>query len=477
MSSNLSVADIKFFEELDKLKTSTSFIDKCVKKTRRVKGELVEFIDPASLRNFVMVVALHPLIAGVFCWDEFSKAIMVVKCPPWMNPDKFKVHPLDDDDVIALCSFQSMIPLSSDMTKTAHGITLGSKYNTINPAKSFFSGLVWDGKPRLDSWLKRYCGCTVDDPDYVAAIGRKWLVAAVARIYRPGTKFDSMIVLEGKQGIGKSTALKVLATFGKEKDAISYFTDNVRLDRIEDRDETTKTKGKLIVEIAEMANFSKKDEGELKKWLSMTDDEYRVPYERNNRIFARQFIVAGTINPIDGYLKDPTGNRRYWPVMCTNFDIEALRADKDQLWAEAVHVYKKGESLYLDEALYDKANKAASHRFATDTWADAISELIADKKDISIDEILKGLGFETRNTNDVHAKRIGRIMTQKGWERRQKRVGHERVRVWVRPDAAAAIEDIVEPKQIELSIDSTVDSTPEQVPPPVISDWDDTYIF
>ena len=174
----------------------------------------------------------------------------------------------------------------------------------------------------------------------MAFIGKKWLTAAVRRAFKPGCKFDHVLVMEGKQGKGKSTALKVLATFGHDVEE-SYFTDAIMIADIQTKDTIQKIQGSIIVELAELAGFNKKDDEEIKRWITLQHDDVRLPYARTTTRFNRQCVLSATTNSYD-YLKDAIGNRRYWPVKTENIDLEALRADKTQLWAEAVYNFKPG---------------------------------------------------------------------------------------------------------------------------------------
>ena len=201
--------------------------------------------------------------------------------------------------------------------------------------------LQWDQKPRLDTWLTEYAGA--DDTPYIRAVGRLVLVAAVRRIRQPGVKFDEMLVLEGPQGNNKSSALAVLAIRPE------WFSDDLPL-MCSGKEVIERTSGKWIVEAAELSGMRQGIIEHIKAFLSRQIDKARMSYDRLPTERPRQFIVIGTTNS-GHYLKDTTGNRRFWPVKVEGFDLEALARDRDQLWAEAVEADEEKEAIRLDPAL------------------------------------------------------------------------------------------------------------------------------
>ena len=207
----------------------------------------------------------------------------------------------------------------------------------MHPVRDYLTALVWDGISRLDSWLITYLDA--EDTPLIRAIGSRWMISAVARIMQPGAKVDHMLILEGPQGGKKSSALKTLA--GAE-----WFTDE--LAEIGSKDAAQQMRGIWIIEIAELDAISRAEVSRIKAFLTRTTDRYRPPYERYVVEVPRQCVFAGSVNP-ETYLRDETGNRRFWPVRCGSIDIDALRHDRDQLWAEAVARYRQGAIWWLDE--------------------------------------------------------------------------------------------------------------------------------
>jgi predicted P-loop ATPase len=256
----------------------------------------------------------------------------------------------------------------------------------FNPARDWFESLSlnWNKVPRVDSLLPKYFGA--EDTPLNKAYGRKWMMAAVRRacaprINAPGVKFDYMLVLEGPQGIGKSTALKRLA-------GESWFTDCLTFDRIKSQKEIIETvgHGKVIIEMSEMANFNKGPNIEIvKSFLSRTHDSARLSYRRDSEDVSRQGVIAGTTNE-HHYLMDAE-NRRFWCVKCGTIDLEAIAQDREQLWAEAAMLAATDESLELPKELWEASNAEAEKRKVEDlqfeTWMDELKGFVnrGDPKD------------------------------------------------------------------------------------------------
>ena len=208
-----------------------------------------------------------------------------------------------------------------------------------HPIKDYFAGLTWDGVPRLDSLLIDYCGA--EDTPYTRAVTRKTLCAAVARVYEPGRKFDSILVLSGPQGIGKSTFFAKLGG--------AWYSDSLAISDMKDKTAAEKLQGYWILELGELAGIKKVDVETVKSFVTRVDDKYRQAYGMVVESHPRSCIIVGTTNSESGFLRDITGNRRFWPVQVSEhgshhpWDLEEI----DQVWAEAIQAYKDGESLFL----------------------------------------------------------------------------------------------------------------------------------
>lgn len=201
----------------------------------------------------------------------------------------------------------------------------------------YLNALVWDQKPRIERWLIDYAGAP--DTEYVRAVSRKVLIAAVRRARQPGCRFDEMLILESPQGTGKSRALRILAV----EDA--WFADKLPLGA---REILETTEGKWIVEASELTLLRQTDVGALKACLSRQHDEARLRYQTTVSRVPRQFLIVGTMNTTEDSLHEPTGNRRLMWVRVQRFNLEQLRTDRDQLWAEAAEAEALGESIRLN---------------------------------------------------------------------------------------------------------------------------------
>ncbi|MGN1225123.1 MAG: VapE domain-containing protein, partial [Ruminococcus sp.] len=200
----------------------------------------------------------------------------------------------------------------------------------------------WDGVPRVDTLLIDYFGA--EDSPYTRTVMRKTLIAAVARIYRPGTKFDSVLILNGPQGIGKSTFFYKLAG--------DWFSDSLSITDMKDKSGPEKLQGYWILELGELAGMRKTDVEIVKSFLSRVDDKYRASYGVSVESHPRQCVIVGSTNAENGFLRDITGNRRFWPVRMTGNSVkkawQMTTEDVQQIWAETLVYYRTGEKLYLE---------------------------------------------------------------------------------------------------------------------------------
>jgi hypothetical protein len=285
--------------------------------------------------------------------------------------------------------------------------------NPFHPIKQYLAGLEWDGVPRIGKWLSAYLGAK--DTPLNSAIGKIVLVAAIRRIMQPGVKFDTILVLEGTQGGGKSTAIKILA--GEEN-----FSDQEILS-LDPKAQMEALEGVWLYEIAELEGISRADTAKVKAFASRAVDQGRPAYARFKEKRPRQTIFIGTTND-DKYLRDMSGNRRFWPVAVGKIDLAALSQDRDQLWAEAANWEAKGESLILAEEMWPLAQAEQEARLEDDPWLDSLAkigpdkcELVAGYLRIPSQTILESvLSIPTERQQQYHPKRLAGLMRKLGWE-------------------------------------------------------------
>lgn len=258
--------------------------------------------------------------------------------------------------------------LSFSVQQISAAIESTAKENAYHPIRDYLNSLKWDGVPRIDNWLHDFLGA--EDTPYTAGVGRMFLVGLVARIMRPGCKNDYVLILEGAQGIRKSSACRVLAG-GR------YFSDALPPIRDASKDLSQHLSGKWLIEMAEMSATSRADTEALKAFLTRTHETYRPAYGRNEVTQPRQCVFIGTTNRSE-YLRDATGDRRFWPVRCGTdgnpIDIDSLRDHRDQLFAEAYHLFQTGAQWWPDAAFEtENIRPQQAERFECDPWEEMIA--------------------------------------------------------------------------------------------------------
>jgi hypothetical protein len=299
--------------------------------------------------------------------------------------------------------------------------------HSFDPVKGYFNGLKWDGVPRLETWLATYLGA--DTSELNAAIGRLVLTATVRRVRKPGSKFDHILTLEGPEASMKSTAVEVLA--GTEN-----FSDQTILSQ-SDKEQQELVRGVLIYEIAELAGMRRSEIEKVKAFVTRTHDRARPAYGRHRIDAPRRCIFVATTNE-DSYLKSQTGNRRFWPVKAGTIDIEALRRDRGQLWAEAALAENDGLPLVLPSSLWEKAKEEQEKRLEADPWDDILSDMVGQihsredggqEERMSSADILKTrLDILPAQATPVHGARLKNVMRRLGWKDERVIINGKRVR-------------------------------------------------
>jgi predicted P-loop ATPase len=349
------------------------------------------------------------IFVGLFAYDEMLQSPMLLRPIEPEPPEGFVPRPMDDTDVGYLQeALQTWFPrLSKDCAHQACDMV--AQERRYHPVRGYLESLVWDGKKRVATWLHRYMGAA--NNEYTARIGEMFLISMVARVYRPGVQCDHMIVFEGEQGAMKTSACRVLGG--------QWFSENLP-ELTAGTDISSHLKGKWLVEIDELGAMSRADVNRFKGFLSRTVERYRPKYGRKDVHEARQVVFAGTTNE-SAYLRDTTGNRRFWPVRTGVIDISALKRDRDMIFAEAVTLFRKGVQWWPNKDFENKLIQPEQDaRLEADVIDEPIAELLAKVKaeggSITLGEVaVRALGAETLRIGTGEQWQIRRAMQRLGW--------------------------------------------------------------
>ena len=318
----------------------------------------------STLSNMAIIIRNDVNFKNIV-YNQFKSSIDAIGKLPWKQ---IKAGWSDADMACAKLYFERVYKIWSPIKFKDALLAVTSSERIYHPIKEYFKTLKWDGVERLDTLLVDYLGAK--DSEYVRAVTRKTLCAAVTRIYKPGTKFDSILVLCGPQGIGKSTLFSKL---GKE-----WYSDSLSICDMKDKTAAEKLQGYWLLELGELAGIKKVDVEIIKSFISRTDDKFRKAYGVNVESNPRSNIIVGTTNSEGGFLRDITGNRRFWPVMVSGnsilkpWDLKEV----DQIWAEAIYRYEEGEELYLKGDVSKMAKIAQQEAMESDDREGIILEYL-----------------------------------------------------------------------------------------------------
>ncbi len=292
-------------------------------------------------------------------------------------------------------------------------IQVVAKENQFHPVRDYLIALSWDDKPRVMQLFTDYFGA--EDSDYVRAVSQSLLVSAIARVMKPGCKVDTMVVLEGEQGSYKSTAIIELFSLPWHAETQASVTD---------KDFFQNLNGKWVMEFGEMAGITRADSDHIKQILTIRSDRYRPSYGKRSQDFQRQNIFMGTTNN-NTYLRDATGARRYLPIASNKINLESIKRDRDQLWAEALFLYQNGATWWE----IPNAQEEQELRYDSDeSWEEKIAQWLIGKTIVTTGEILENaLGIEVAKHGRSELTRVGHIMNRFKWKKKNDTVGGQRV--------------------------------------------------
>ena len=391
--------------------------------------------------NVALFLENSPEWNGVLGYNEFTSGYFILKPPPLPVSASAgsEIEDHFDTEVVRWLERRTLM-VKPELVRRV--VDIIARRNSYHPVRDYLESLPpWDGVPRIGTWLIDYCGVESSDSNpnrYAMAVGEKFLIAAVKRIMDPGAKCDSVLVLEGKQGIGKSTVPRILA-------GDDWFSD--QLADMGSKDASLQLRGLWIVELSELDVLNRAELARAKAFLSQQTERFRLPYGRRIIHVPRQCVFIGTTNS-ESWLKDETGGRRFWPVLCRKIDLDGLRLDRSQLWAEALHQYRAGATWWLDDAqVVQEAIEEQLGRYQADVWqvqiakwlespserfdaqGHSVAEFSSDSASVTIPEILSHcLGKPLEMWTQSDKIRISGCLTSLGWERYK--AGPKNAREW-----------------------------------------------
>ena len=373
-------------------------------------------------QNVCMILQHHAAWKGVVAFDKF--ATRPVKRKPTPTQASAGEWTPDDTYQLGLWLSQQLQFTVKSIGTLVEGVNACANSNAFNPVIEWLETLAWDGVPRLEFWMHECLGAK--EGAYSSAVGRYFLLNMVARVMEPGCIMRSVPVLEGAQNKGKSTALRILAE--------PWFSDS-HLD-IGNKDAYEMIQGSWIYEIAEMHAFSKAEASKVKQFISSREDTWVPKWVRGRIKVPRQMVFAGSVNPDGaGYLRDWTGNTRFWPVLCEeegSLDLDRLREWRPQLFAEALTLYRSEARRYpTDEEDRLLFSPAQEERLNEHPWVDPIAAWLDDPLGAGSADgpitahmvLTKAVRMEVGKQTVPMLQDVGRIMAKLGWLRKRQASG------------------------------------------------------
>ena len=414
------------------------------------------------VHNFEIVMDKDDRFAGKIRFNEFAQQLYLCGNVPWEKEDNCRAWSSHDDSALfSLIQADYGLKSRQDFADALKNVSMRNKFH---PVRELLDSLTWDGKEHIRSLLPEYLGA--EDSDYTYQVMRLWMLGAVSRVYKPGNKFDYTIILQGSQGIGKSTFLKLMALDD------SWFNDS--LDSLDSDKAVQSLTGSWIIELAELKSLARTAGGveSVKRFLTATQDKYRIPYERRADTFYRQCVFAGTTNK-DDFLQDETGNRRFLIVQTgvkkpsKSLFVPEIMDTIKLAWAEAVHIWKNEKPQpILPEAYMQEAKELQEANMADDGKRGIIQEYLEGKTQVCAREIWeKALGenvsprkYQITEINDIIAKVPGwkKLKSPRNFEGYGKQRGFQKTVLQTENEKATNFSEFVpisRQEQMEIPFD------------------------
>ena len=362
----------------------------------------------ATRTNIMLILQNDERLKGLIAKNAFINQTVIKRMPPWgrSNPGSFWG---DDDDAELRLFIEKEYGIES-VNKILDSLLVIAGRASFHPVKEYLQSLEWDGTPRIDTLLIDLFDA--QDTPYTRAVTRKTFIGAVARIFDPGCKFDTMLTLVGPTGIGKSTLFRRIC-------GDDWFNDGLKFNDMDSKTGSEKLEGYWILEIGELAGMKKTEQESVKSFLSCQTDIFRPAYGRRKVANPRQCIIVGSTNDELGFLRDPTGNRRFWPVTVKRDAREDIpNLDRNQIWAEAVTAYNDKEKHYLDNDMEVEAALIQESHMQESTLSGLVENFLRDKKQTCAAEVWNlMLNEPDSKCSPQKAKELNDIIRKvPGWE-------------------------------------------------------------
>ncbi len=376
----------------------------------------------SNFYNLLILLENDRKLKGIFRFNELTSKVIVITNPTIPEGE------LEDGTISSIREYlaNAYQYLNShhatwEATEILNAVLhIAKRQHSYHPIKDYLNSSEWDRTDRINHFLSDHCG--TKQSEYTAFIAKSFFLSAVARVFEPGCKVDTMIILEGNQGLGKSSLLRALC---KDKE---WFRDSAI--SLESKDAYTALRGKWIIEMSELDSLNKAETTRIKSFMSSQVDSYRPPYGKCDIDVPRQCIFAGTTNKSQ-YLKDETGNRRFLPIKCEYINLEEIEYNRDMLWAEAITRYQNGEKWYLEKGnplLRERITEEQESRYEEDAWSNAIAEWLETREQEFTIAII-AINVLNLNLADINRQteiRIGKILQSLNYEKQRKSINGKR---------------------------------------------------